>query len=81
MDLTSHELRNPLNAIWQSAELVEHSLTQMRELLNPMLAHNSAINESDRTEMHQALEEAEDAIESVSGLATCSTILTAVRLF
>ncbi|KZV96873.1 hypothetical protein EXIGLDRAFT_732173 [Exidia glandulosa HHB12029] len=33
VDLTSHELRNPLNATWQNAELIEDVLERLRPLI------------------------------------------------
>lgn len=52
VDLTSHELRNPLNATWQTTEMVEQALERLRPLVPP--------------EGVVALDEAQDAIESVS---------------
>lgn len=51
VDLTSHELRNPLNATWQNTEMVEDALERLRPLVPP--------------EGLVALDEAQDAIESV----------------
>lgn len=51
VDLTSHELRNPLNATWQNAEMVEEALDRLRPVVPP--------------EGLVALDEAQDAIESV----------------
>lgn len=59
VDLTSHELRNPLNATWQSAELVEASLQQLRSLVQ-------VESDEKRRRFEGVLEEAEDAIESAS---------------
>ncbi|KZW00758.1 hypothetical protein EXIGLDRAFT_720395 [Exidia glandulosa HHB12029] len=52
VDLTSHELRNPLNATWQNAELVEDALERLR----PLIPEEGAT----------ALNEAQGAIESIA---------------
>ncbi|KZW00779.1 hypothetical protein EXIGLDRAFT_720404 [Exidia glandulosa HHB12029] len=52
VDLTSHELRNPLNATWQNAELVEDVLERLRPLIPE--------------EGIPALNEAQSAIESIA---------------
>ena len=51
VDLTSHELRNPLNAIWQNAELVEAALVRLKARVGK--------------EVGGVLEEAAEAIQSV----------------
>jgi DNA-binding response OmpR family regulator len=52
VDLTSHELRNPLNAIWQNAELVEVALGRLKSRLGK--------------EAGNVLEEANEAVQNVS---------------
>ncbi|KAH7105199.1 hypothetical protein BKA62DRAFT_827312 [Auriculariales sp. MPI-PUGE-AT-0066] len=51
VDLTSHELRNPLNAIWQNAELVEVALTRLRSRLGK--------------EVSGVLDEADEAVQNI----------------
>ncbi|KZV99317.1 hypothetical protein EXIGLDRAFT_746258, partial [Exidia glandulosa HHB12029] len=52
VDLTSHELRNPLNATWQNAEFVE----DMLERLRPLIPEEGIAD----------LNEAQSAIESIA---------------
>ncbi|KZV98649.1 hypothetical protein EXIGLDRAFT_763323 [Exidia glandulosa HHB12029] len=52
VDLTSHELRNPLNATWQNAEFVEDVLEKLRPLIPE--------------EGIAALNDAQSAIESIA---------------
>jgi len=65
VDLTSHELRNPLNAVWQSAELLEGGLARMRELLAEKPPCSCPNGGSGIAQIHSVLEEAEDAVESI----------------
>ncbi|KZV94827.1 hypothetical protein EXIGLDRAFT_766708 [Exidia glandulosa HHB12029] len=51
VDLTSHELRNPLNAIWQNAELIQIALALLRSRTGP--------------DLHGTLEEADDAVQNI----------------
>ncbi|EJD54530.1 hypothetical protein AURDEDRAFT_156314 [Auricularia subglabra TFB-10046 SS5] len=47
VDLTSHELRNPLNAIWQNAELVEAALTRLRTRADGDEKYTGTLDEAD----------------------------------
>ena len=53
VDLTSHEIRNPLNAIWQNADLIASVLERLHSKLagQPLL---------------QLLKDGDDAVQSVS---------------
>ena len=53
VDLTSHEIRNPLNAIWQNADLIASVIERLRTKLvgQPIM---------------QLLKDGDDAVQSVS---------------
>lgn len=53
VDLTSHEIRNPLNAIWQNADLIGSVLERLHVKLEGQ-------------PVSQLLKDADDAVQSVS---------------
>ncbi|SGY14975.1 BQ5605_C013g07190 [Microbotryum silenes-dioicae] len=64
LDLSSHELRNPLSAVWQNAEVVSSSLEKFIELIDEL--KEGEVPEQDVLEqLHDEMLENVEAVESI----------------
>ncbi|SCV70301.1 BQ2448_1695 [Microbotryum intermedium] len=64
LDLSSHELRNPLSAVWQNAEVVSSSLEKFIELIDEL--KDGEVPEQDVLEqLHDEMLENVEAVESI----------------
>ncbi|GAA6012808.1 hypothetical protein JCM10207_005367 [Rhodosporidiobolus poonsookiae] len=64
LDVSSHELRNPLSGVWQNAEVVGASLDRFLDFLEDLRAGKAA-EPAVIEEMHEEMLENVDAVESI----------------
>ncbi|KAG9079051.1 hypothetical protein FRC06_007983, partial [Ceratobasidium sp. 370] len=66
IDVTSHELRQPVSAIIQNAEVVRNNMKGLRELLNDCRKRNISYAPTERM-----LSELEDDLQAMESIAQC----------
>ncbi|KIK65560.1 hypothetical protein GYMLUDRAFT_240082 [Collybiopsis luxurians FD-317 M1] len=78
IDIVSHELRNPISAILQSADILSGSASRLSEILQELFAYSSITNvrSSDSKRMQKLFEESRVELEDV-GHAVASVELCA----
>ncbi|TKA52251.1 hypothetical protein B0A53_04674 [Rhodotorula sp. CCFEE 5036] len=64
LDMSSHELRNPLSGVWQNAEVVSASLGKYVKLLDG-LRHGQQVDDQTLQSLHDEMLENVDAVESI----------------
>ncbi|GAA5824652.1 hypothetical protein JCM11251_005289 [Rhodosporidiobolus azoricus] len=64
LDMSSHELRNPLSGVWQNAEVVAGSLEKYVDFLEQLKSGRSVSPESVEAHLQEVLEDI-DAVENV----------------
>lgn len=72
LDMSSHELRNPLSGVWQNAEVVAASLEKFTEWLDE-LKKVPSLDQEVVKDMHDEMVENLDAIESIQICASHQT--------
>ncbi|GAA6056619.1 hypothetical protein JCM3770_006359 [Rhodotorula araucariae] len=74
LDMSSHELRNPLSGVWQNAEVVAASLEKFVDFLDELRApHDAPLDHAAVEELHGEMLENVDAIESIMLCASHQT--------
>ncbi|KAL8292793.1 hypothetical protein RQP46_001405 [Phenoliferia psychrophenolica] len=68
IDVTSHELRNPLSGVWQNAETVKASLEDTVEVITQMQAGTMPDAES----INELAEEMKENLEGLSAILLCA---------
>ncbi|KAI5196054.1 hypothetical protein AUEXF2481DRAFT_27058 [Aureobasidium subglaciale EXF-2481] len=66
IDMTSHEIRNPLSAVILSADSVTQTLSQIQDLIKASVTKNASIDPHSLTEL------LDDIAESVDTISSCS---------
>ncbi|KAM0750815.1 hypothetical protein T439DRAFT_356557 [Meredithblackwellia eburnea MCA 4105] len=69
IDITSHELRNPLSGVWQNAEMVSRSLNDIISSIGEMQAGRFP----DSAGLEDLAEEMRDNLEGLSNILLCTT--------
>ncbi|ORY86727.1 hypothetical protein BCR35DRAFT_302458 [Leucosporidium creatinivorum] len=69
LDLSSHELRNPLSGVWQNAELLATSLAHIAKLL----ADLEGGKEIERSTLTKAQKEMQENLDSVESILICAS--------
>ncbi|KAG7451020.1 uncharacterized protein BT62DRAFT_1000253 [Guyanagaster necrorhizus] len=82
IDIVSHELRNPLSAIVQSAELLSSSIARLQDILDTLQSMNSN-HDADKLfeESNVELKDTNHAVSSVALCARHQTIIAAYAIF
>ncbi|BGP26767.1 multi-sensor hybrid histidine kinase [Rhodotorula toruloides] len=73
LDMSSHELRNPLSGVWQNAEVVAVSLEKITQWLDDLRNGGKILDPPTLEEMHEEMLENLDAIESIQICASHQT--------
>ncbi|BGO94263.1 hypothetical protein NBRC10512v2_006371 [Rhodotorula toruloides] len=73
LDMSSHELRNPLSGVWQNAEVVAVSLEKITQWLDDLRHGGKTLDPPTLEEMHEEMLENLDAIESIQICASHQT--------
>ncbi|BGP02584.1 hypothetical protein JCM10021v2_006304 [Rhodotorula toruloides] len=73
LDMSSHELRNPLSGVWQNAEVVAVSLEKITQWLDDLRNGGKTLDPPTLEEMHEEMLENLDAIESIQICASHQT--------
>ncbi|ORY86726.1 hypothetical protein BCR35DRAFT_302457 [Leucosporidium creatinivorum] len=69
LDMSSHELRNPLSGVWQNAQVVGDSLEKFVELLEELQEGNVP----DEQTLDSLLAEMEENVESIESIILCAS--------
>jgi signal transduction histidine kinase len=67
VDMASHELRGPLNGVWQNAECVSGSLEHITDLIEDVKSGHSL----DESRLDEILDELTENMEAVNSIMLC----------